>query len=456
MKNWRYILGTAFLTMLLIILLSSCSATDKFEDCVAAGNYADAVSIYQEKISGNVDKEHEAQDFMWSYIGSTLSDYAEGQIDTKKAESAFGCISKINSELSILGADFNYLYDEFQTVQLSKENYEKAVTLAEQGDYKGAIALFAKVTEVDTEHYDAANEQLQTVRDAYKADVSEKMQSSIEAGEYDSGINLGLEAIACLGGNDVDLQNLINLAYYEKADDLIDGYINEGKLGLAIQAYQAFADLHSDLVTTDLSEKISVCEKDFVDQVIETSKKLYFEDGAEAALKEIKEKQSLLVNDKLDALYELYQSALAQSWKDITHYIPNSGVATNFSSASDYYGNVYQGDLIKLYTFWMYEYPPLEIIPNKKYTNFAVTLFPDSDFREANEPRLKIYGDDILVYDSGNIEQKTKAVKIDIDITSVEVLKIDLTDKNGNSDIWLQDATFYRKLTEDDIKIAIQ
>lgn len=101
MKSRRCTLSAACVIALIVALLSSCSATNKFEDCVAAGNYADAISVYQEKIYGNTEKEREAQDFLWTYVSSALTDFAEGKMDLTDTKAAFSTVSKINTSSSL-------------------------------------------------------------------------------------------------------------------------------------------------------------------------------------------------------------------------------------------------------------------------------------------------------------------------------------------------------------------
>lgn len=446
----------AFCIVCLILVLVSCSAANSFENSVVSGNYANAITIYNNKILGNSSKESEAKNFLLKYMQDTSSNFASGQIDETTAGNAFDCLLKIEDELDILNVELTHTLDHFTALQTSKENYKAAVEALETSDYEKAMPLFAEVNEADTENFTLAQEQLETARDEYKMERMIKLQTALEASEYDNVISLGTEAINLLGNDDQDLQNLIDLAVYQKTYALIDGYIKSENISSAIQTYQSFIDLHADLVTTELSEKMSVCEENFVKRIIESSKEVYFQRGAEEAVKEIEKGRSVLENEKFDALYELFLSALAEPWEHITNCIPESGVWTNTTNAYDFYGNIYQGDLIGFNKFWMKKYTSFELVPNKKFTNFTAIMFPDASFPSSENARLKIFGDSILIYDSGNITQRTKSVNIDIDIANVEVLEIRLTDKIGESTVWLQDAKFYKKLTEDEIEMAIQ
>lgn len=189
-------------SILLMLFLSACNAADKFEDYVLAGNYADAISVYRDKISGNIEKEQTAQDFMLTYVGNVLTDYAEGSIDAKSATNAFNCISRINENLSVLGADFYYLYDNLNTLHASKESFEEAVRNVDKKDYKSALELFAEVNELDTQNYSTAQEQMAFAYDSYKAELTATVNKLIQEKEFEQAIKELEDCTSIFGGDE--------------------------------------------------------------------------------------------------------------------------------------------------------------------------------------------------------------------------------------------------------------
>ena len=75
--------------------------------------------------------------------------------------------------------------------------------------------------------------------------------------------------------------------------------------------------------------------------------------------------------------------------------------------------------------------------------------------------RMKIYCDDILSYDTGNLNQKWTGDTFSIDVSNVYCIRIvvtgtgHVTGKNGPS-IWIENASFSKRVTEEDLRFAVQ
>lgn len=382
MKSLRIVLNSVLATMLFIALLSSCSATDKFEDCVTAGNCADAISVYQEKISGNTGKEREAQDFMWSYISNTLSDYAEGKIDTEEAENAFNCLSQINNQLAVLGADFNYLYGELDVVRASKENFEKATTMSNRKDYEAAAELFLKVNESDIENYEKAQEQLK----------------------------------------------LCYMELYQDVNTTIDQYIAQTEFELAIQTYENFFQRHEELISDELTQKAESCRSEYRRQIIEKSINIYHESGADAADAVIVRGLQLLEDDQaLINVSNLYQSVSEPvSFKQLTGREEWAG--TFGADKTDSMGKNHSSKNL-IYFFSLGRDRPSASIERNTYGSYSTLrgdmFFLDTDYDTAAS--MKIYADGEVVFDSGAMNKKTGGTSFDIDILGVYSVKIELS-----------------------------
>lgn len=275
------------ISIALILLQISCSTTtEKFEGYVAAGDYANAINIYEDKISGKIEQEQAAQDFMWTSVSNALTDYAEGTIDITSAKDTFNCISKINDSLSVLGADFYYLYNELSTLQMSKESYEKAVGKISEEDYETAVELLTQVVESDIQNYESAKKQL----------------------------NLCYEGI------------------YQDANSAIDQYITEEQYELAFEAYDQFYQNYAELISVELQKKMDRCATEYRNQVVENSIEIYHDSGASAANTAITRGLQFLKDDAgLISVSSLYQSvAEPVSFKHLTGRENNGvGVSAN-------------------------------------------------------------------------------------------------------------------------------
>lgn len=322
MKSRRCTLSAACVIALIVALLSSCSATNKFEDCVAAGNYADAISVYQEKIYGNTEKEREAQDFLWTYVSSALTDFAEGKMDLTDTKAAFSTVSKINNELSILGADFNYLYGELDVVQTSKENFEKAVTLSNSEDYNAAIELFLMVDERDSENYEKAKEQADLCAKQICQKADAQIDQHIASKEYDLAIGVYDQLVQNYDNYITDelIQKIerCKASIYQIANSKIDQYIADGAYDLAIETYNDFSLHYKDLSSDEMAQKAEFCHNELIKAAVDASIEKYLSAGTVEALGLIRELLSAFPNDaKLEALRDLISTTIPVSYRDV-------------------------------------------------------------------------------------------------------------------------------------------
>lgn len=445
----------AAIILAICVLLCSCAGASKFPEHIEAGEYSEAINDYSSYILGNIDKELEAESFLEDYLAEKRTKFSTGEISPEEMKSALECVQKVDDEFGIVTSALTTTREAFDSITTSRENYEAGVSALESGDYKAAIDAFENVYETDQVNYDTAKEQLDTARTSYKVELLGAVQDAIDEEDYEKAISLGEDGKAALGNDDSDMQNLIDHAAYLKAEKLIDGYISEENYEMVIRTYDDFAAKNQALVTAELTEKVEKCKAEYIDSVIQKSKDAYFSDGAEAAIAEIQTVQTITNSDKLTRLLELFESALPVYTEDIKHDY-SSHSATHFTTASDYYGNVYEGKLIKIWTFWMDDSTKLEIIPNGGFNNFSFELFPDESFSKYDTANIEVYGDGRLLQAEKGYVYTSESKHFSMDISGVRVVEIVLTDKHGDSVLWMKDAILENKLTENDIQLAIQ
>lgn len=175
---------------ILIIILSAscftaCGTSASFSEHIMAGNYEDAINLYRNKLSGNSEKERDAKDFLSEYLQGAIDGYADGTIDEHSAQSKIDCLLKIDDELHILNIELGRKIEEFTMLQISKENYEKAVEMMLREDYESALMLFAEVRSLDTQNYESAQEQMTAAYDAYKAEITAAVNELIGKKEFE-------------------------------------------------------------------------------------------------------------------------------------------------------------------------------------------------------------------------------------------------------------------------------
>lgn len=413
MKQLRELIGNLFSAILIIFFLSSCSSAEKFEDYVTAGDYANAISVYEDKISGNIEKEQSARDFMQTYVSNALTDYAEGTVDIGSAKNVIDCISRIDDSLSVMDENFYCSYDELNELQMSKENYEKALVKYSEKDYEAAAELLTQVIEGDTQNYDSSREQLELCYEGIYQDVS----------------------------------------------SIIEQYIAEEQYELAFETYDQFSQNYVELTTVELQEKMDRCAAEYRNQVMENSISIYHDSGANAAYAAINRGLQFLEDDAaLINVSNLYQSVTEPvPFKQLTGR-ENNGVGTFGADKTDSMGRNHSSKNI-IYFFNISRDRQSASIERNTYGNYTrltgSMYFLDTDYDMA--AAMKIYADGMVIFDSGVMNKKTGGVDFDLDISgvysvTVEISMVDIG--QTYSSCFLDNVFVSRELTDEEIRQA--
>lgn len=122
---------------------------------------------------------------------------------------------------------------------------------------------------------------------------------------------------------------------------------------------------------------------------------------------------------------EIDQSKLPVSLGSLT---PCSG-GKYYSSADrkDIYGNNFtEGLVFSLFKESIYKVEnerSTEYVLNNTYRKFTATIMVDADSRDNFEGRLRIYVDNVLVFDSNTITKKSPPINIEIDISNATFIR---------------------------------
>lgn len=412
-KKRQIVSSAVLLCVSLLLFLSACGTSDSFEKHVRSGNYADAISLYRDKISGNSTKELDAKNFLLEYIQKTLTDYASGEIDDQSAESVFDCLLKIDDELYILNVELGYSLEQLTVLQMSKEDYEAAIVMENNGDYESAASLFASVDESDTQNYTSAITHLES----------------------------------CY------------TAIYEETNSSIDNYISENEFELAINTYDHFNQAHSDLVTDDMIGKFGTCVVEYRKQIVEDSIESYHASGAEAADAVINRGLQVLSGDnQLINVSNLYQSVTEPvSFKSLTGR--ENGVGLNGVSKRDSLGNDHSSKNL-IYFFYLSSERKVTSIERNTYGSYTLLsgsmYFLDTDYDMAAS--MTIYADGKSIFESGPMNKKTGGTDFNVDITDAYSVKIEISYVDGPfySPCFLDNVFVSRVLTDEEIYQAMK
>ena len=105
----------------------------------------------------------------------------------------------------------------------------------------------------------------------------------------------------------------------------------------------------------------------------------------------------------------------------------------------DIYGNAFTKGLEFYHSTWSSgTEESTEYVVNNKYDQFTATIMVHS-LRDDFEASLKIYADNILIYDSGTLTKKSEPMNISLDITDVKFIRFDTYRIDGAGSILLSD-----------------
>lgn len=286
----------------------------------------------------------------------------------------------------------------------------------------------------------------------YKKQLNEKVETYLSSNDYVSATAL-LENAKVVLGEDEDLINQIDGIKKSEIITLLDAHIAEGNYASAIQLANEKLILYPN--DENLTIKLRQCEASYREQIIAEARKAYDKEGYSSAVSILANSVSVLPNDEvLLAEKEKYMACAPMSLRDVV-CLDSHNTSSNCESlgiVEDAYGNSYSD----YYTFHLDTMSNLGTyaiyVIEGKYEYFRGILFNWGKNEKRTISQVKIYADDLLIFDSGAISKTSKAQNIDVKINYADQLKIVVTclDHYGPlaGDItFLSDAEFYNTLS---------
>lgn len=221
------------------------SSVSRFQREMEAGNYREAVSIYNEKISGSESREADAYSIAESRIEAIESGYLAGKIGYEDACAYLGILTGIgNEEVSELAQNAK---TEVELYESSSASYKEGLSLLGEKKYIEAIKKFLEVPE-SAAIYGDAQEQIGTCVDRLV-----KAGGSIQSGEeYTDALAQIDAALEILPGNSAltegraactaRYENLIRNSAVSDADALAASGDHAGALARIGEAMETLPD----------------------------------------------------------------------------------------------------------------------------------------------------------------------------------------------------------------------
>lgn len=431
----KRILTMAVLTML-VLCLAGCSATNKVIDSIKEGDVQTAEQIYSEKISGDFEKKYDLQDALETYLTQLYQDVNDGKVavsDGRTAVSTAWSLSFTDGCQDIL-SELDWLLD-------SKECYENAILLLENGDDFAAYGYFDGVISEDSNYQDAQDKRTQILDDALGA-VYDEIQQLMENRQFYEALDRLNIANATWGDSDF-LESVRDLIYTQwqadnvaQAEQLAQAGEYQTAMDVLLEAYNTSG---TEYASQEMSDAYGRIWNAWVQSVLSEAENAFGADrDYEAAIRILEE--NTFMGSKIEDAIAYYQGYAPVMLKDLGYTKKGKCIGIAGGTAedrTDMNGHTYEYGYV-IYPDWKQgfneygldeayvtyylggEYCELNAILYRPYSSLGL----DDEIWE-NGTIAEIYADDQLIYEGPQITKNTyEEYAIQLDVTGVRELKI--------------------------------
>lgn len=401
------------------------SPAKKVADMLDDKNFIKAADIYESKIKNDFFQEMLLEKFIAGYSDEIYNGFMADGISASEAVEALETVKGMN--VFDVG-DISLKIKNVNSIQISKDAYENANKLFENGDYINASKEYEKVIELDASYADA-QKKIAECGKKYKEFILNQVGTPSTDSEYEDAISVLENAAQTSDDKEIDEKlNGVKSAY---AKSLKDRAFSESVVLLEQKKYEdAFAVINKAATynpgDADIASLISSVTVEYEKYVIgeadahlakyEYDSALEVVDGGLAVLP-----QSKALSDKKTAIEAAIPVSLSKELM-----INNNGWAWNEGDPIDSFGNVISG--VTNYAIFgaVHESESAygEFRVYGKYSKLSGKITPCKNIQETEECYIYVYADDVLVYNSPKVGRKTDTVVFSIDIKNADYIKI--------------------------------
>lgn len=309
-----------------------------------------------------------------------------------------------------------------QKVQFNREIqylYESGQYSYENGDLEDAITTLSVIPK-DSKYYKSAQEMITDASNRYIIEVEQKVNHCLTEKDYDTAMDIIDNARFVLPEESIiaDLYEKVLAKYKNYTLAKIEKLVNKGNYGDAVKLLtKAYEKSGHDI---EIKAKLNVCIGKYREDLFTRSDKAFKSIGYEAAIDILDEGRELLGEDK--QIEEKASYYLKQKPVKLIDLTPFSGsLETETQPIKDYNGKEYTNGYL-----WDGEDSEASYLLESKYKRLKGTFVKVLEYRDYKYiSDLKIYGDDKLLYSGSVGGTEKREDKINIDITNINVLKIE-------------------------------
>lgn len=399
----RNLIATLILAILALNLTGCANHTKTFEKYIRNGNYADAITLYQDKLMDNSNNYITCQELVHAYLAESLSGYSQGNLSQREMEAVLHTMEKLEDHLYLVD-DLEDGYTTYAELTHSKSDFRKAVESQKSGQLEDALDYFSDVIPEDTENYTKARKNMEELKKQILRESRDAIILAYESKDYPA---------VFLAYREAEQNPCITVT--EDLTEIYEAASLEYLQAIKAQAQQAFNG-----AARDYNAALEVLR------------------NAKAATSE---EAGLLA--ELEALAETYQAYIPVNLTELDRLQKTSYVDVG-SSDSDVYTDINRNShdkkgVISPTGAWHNDKAESDDEAcvtynlNLDYSTFTATIYRPYVFLtytgEVPEGRcrVKIYGDDALLYefsDPGDSGAPWDIIPVNVNVSGVRKLKI--------------------------------
>lgn len=309
--------------------------------------------------------------------------------------------------------------------QAATELYQECLYDMNRGEYQDAVEKFNQIDPQWSE-YDKVEEKREDAEELYKKSELDKAAQLCEDDKYSEALAVLDDLLEEIGEED-DVLNRQTSIKREEIADTANEYISEQKYDEAIQ----YLNDNWEIVDSDeeLTQIFEDSKKNYRDSIFDKAEAAYDSEGYKAALDMIREGLNVLPEDQ--ELLDKQQFYEAKKPVSLADYEVFSADTPSYSESMDIEKNEYNTDRFKnTYdsSFTKNYEGEATFLLAEEYTRFTGTVAcPEGYETQSNLSNVKvtISGDGRTLYRSGESGPEIKPQEFDVDVTGVEMLKIE-------------------------------
>lgn len=330
--------------------------------------------------------------------------------------------------------EISKLEDYMETVEVlktSKDNYAKAEVFSESGETVRAIELYSKVDKQDAQ-YSAATTKKEQLLEEYKKDIFQVAKESAQNKEYEDAIAV-LNAAKGVLGADAEWEAMMESYESQKekqeiADQLTlaEEKAEVGDYAAAITLLKPYETKADVKLTKTLAQYYTAYKK----EMLSDAKKYADKRNYEEAVGKLNEAVAFFgADEELLEKIEEYKGKYPVSLLEMPRSQGDNYEWTG-RTIENMYGDVLEaGEGLSVMCASGLN-PTFEYLLNGQYTEFTAKVFLTTGYDNA-KGRLKIYADDVLVFDSGLLSKKSEAKDIMCKVSNVKFLRFEVSGDSG-------------------------